>query len=502
MTYTVVYYVHMEEHPVQQRTTLPSEDVRLGVVRGISYGLFGAPDVFVPQARDLGARILRAYFFWSQIEPEPGRYTFDAVDALLQQLDGEGDADQELWITLCSSSPWATRTPTDFLPPSPAHRLDEYANFVRQIVQHCAGRVAYWQCDNEPSNTELLWAGTADEYVAQLRAVSAAVRAVDPHASVVLGGCGYDMLSSPPDSEQRRFFEHVVEAASEAFDIFDLHLYGDAYHIPGYVETARDLLRRHGSLKPIVAGEYGGPSLFEFPEVEAALQSAMAEAFRAPPSAQSTQALAAQTQQDTPERTAMRALYARMAELPPRLQMFMHGCPPQLEAKRHRIACRQTVVRNVLALANGIRRTLYWNLGPEVPGVVDPYMLMHLLVGKLPLMDYRGDRLADRHPEATTFQLLARQLHDVETITRVQLADQPSVYAFRVECAGRAPAAVVWERRDAFDGECQPTTRLSIEWPNARARAVDAFGAPHELERRGGQLSMEVSDTPVFVFTD
>jgi hypothetical protein len=29
--------------------------VRLGIVRGISYGLFGKPDEFVPQLRELGA---------------------------------------------------------------------------------------------------------------------------------------------------------------------------------------------------------------------------------------------------------------------------------------------------------------------------------------------------------------------------------------------------------------------------------------------------------------
>jgi hypothetical protein len=30
------------------------------------------------------------------------------------------------------------------------------------------GRVDYWQCSNEPSNTGMLWAGTASDYVGQL----------------------------------------------------------------------------------------------------------------------------------------------------------------------------------------------------------------------------------------------------------------------------------------------------------------------------------------------
>ena len=57
------------------------DGIRLGVVRGISFGLFGPPGEFVPQARALGAGLVRAYLFWSQVEPEPGHYRWDTVDA-------------------------------------------------------------------------------------------------------------------------------------------------------------------------------------------------------------------------------------------------------------------------------------------------------------------------------------------------------------------------------------------------------------------------------------
>jgi hypothetical protein len=43
------------------------------------------------------------------------------------------------------------------------------------------------------------------------------------------------------------------------------------------------------------------------------------------------------------------ALYDQMADLPPTLQMFMAGCPADLEARRDRINCRQLVMRTVLA---------------------------------------------------------------------------------------------------------------------------------------------------------
>ncbi|MET7802629.1 hypothetical protein ABZS78_39930, partial [Streptomyces decoyicus] len=110
----------------------------------------------------------------------------EVVDAILGQLD---PAD-EVWVTVCSSSPWATRHRTGFLPSSPARDPRRYERFVSDLVTRCRGRVDYWQCNNEPSNTGLLWAGTAADYVEQLTAFHRCVRGADPDATVVLGGCG------------------------------------------------------------------------------------------------------------------------------------------------------------------------------------------------------------------------------------------------------------------------------------------------------------------------
>jgi len=164
---------------LERSVELSTNNIQLGIVRGISYGLFGKPDVFMPQARALGARLLRLYFFWGQVEPLPGTYDWTVVDRFLEQLE----PDDEVWVTVCSSSRWATREATDFLPPSPARDPAAYREFVRRLVRRCAGRVRYWQCDNEPSNIGLLWAGTAPEYVAQLGAFHAAVHESDGGAT-------------------------------------------------------------------------------------------------------------------------------------------------------------------------------------------------------------------------------------------------------------------------------------------------------------------------------
>jgi hypothetical protein len=468
-------------------------EFRPGVVRGISYGLFGPPDGFVPAARALGAGLVRAYLYWGQVEPRPGEYRWDVVDALLAQLDGG----QEVWLTLCSSSPWATRQPTDFLPPSPAHDLGAYRAFVAAVVRRCAGRVRFWQCDNEPSNTGLLWAGTADEYLAQLAEFHGAVRETDPAAVVVLGGCGYDVFASEPGSAPRRFFDRLLDAGRDHFDAFDAHLYGDPARAAGWLAEAAGLMAARGYTRPVLVGEHAGPVPFQFPAAEAVLHQVMVRAFAEPPGTRSTAELIEQSTQDTPERRAMTALYDRMDELPPRLAMFLVGCPPELAARRHRINARTLVMHTVLALAAGVPRTVYWNLAPEVPGEVDPRQLMGLMFGKLPLLSYQGRDLTVHHPAADTFALLATALAGATAAIPVP-AGPETLRAYRVDRTGRGPLLVLWDERDLFDGEDEPPVEATVSWAGP-ATVTDAFGTEAPGGTTGDRLTLLVGATPLLV---
>jgi hypothetical protein len=467
--------------------------VRLGIVRSISYGLFGKPDQFVPQLRELGAALVRVYFYWSQIEPEPGRFTFEAVDAFLDQLDGS----EEVWVTVCSSSRWATRQATDFLPPSPARDPGAYRQFVDRLVRHCAGRVRYWQCDNEPSNVGLTWAGTAAEYVAQLQVLHQAVKDADPDAVVVLGGAPYVLPASAPNSPERQFFDVLVRDGRDFFDLFDLHLYGDASRIPADIEATRGMMRGFGYEKPLVVGEYNAPWPNLYPEATAAMEQVMAAAFASGAAGQGT----GTAPQRTPEEAAMASLYEQMASLPPQLRMFMRGCPKELEDKRHRINCRELVMRNLLALSSGVRRTVCWNLAPDIPGYENPLSIMDLLFGKLALMGYVGTELRHRHPSAETFALLADQLAGVEVdgVTRLEVPERPSVLLFEAHRSGRGPLLVVWDQRDSFHGEEEPPIAVDWPWPAPQAKAVDALGAAQSADVLDGRVHLQVSVTPLFV---
>ena len=170
------------EEQVVQGITWPGSP--FGVVRGFTYGYAGTgADVFMPQVRELGVGMVRLFLFWGQIEPEPERYVWDAVDTFLEQLEPSDEA----WIMLGTSSLWATRRAVDLLPPSPACDLDVYARFVSLLVCRCKGRVRYWQMDNEPHNP-IFWQGTAQESIDQLHVFSRAVKEADPNSVVILAG--------------------------------------------------------------------------------------------------------------------------------------------------------------------------------------------------------------------------------------------------------------------------------------------------------------------------
>jgi hypothetical protein len=463
----------------------------MGVVRGISFGLFGPPLDFGPAARGLGASLVRAYVYWSQVEPEPGRFDWTVVDRLRAQVAGWG----RLWITVCSSSPWATRTPTTFLPPSPPRDDAEYRRFVTALVRRCGADVDYWQCENEPSNSGLLWDGSAQEYAALLRTFAGAVRAA-PHAgAVVLGGIGHDVLGAEAGAETWQFFAEVCGSAGDTFDLVDVHLYDDPRRIAGHLAAVRELLDRCGCARPLVAGEYGGPTIFGFPEAEQALAQTMAAAFGGPPPE-------GPDGEEPPDRRAMRDLYRRLAELPPELQQFLDGCPPEVAERRDRIACRELVARVLTLFAEDVTPACYWDLAPEVPGYTDPYSLIGLISARLELLDFTGGELVDAQPAAATFRLLATALADAVAVRRISLGDRPDVQAFDVAFppgSGRA-LQVLWREADPFTGDDDEREALEWQWVHPELHVANAFAEAVPLPAwANGQVAVPLTATPVLL---
>lgn len=462
-----------------------------GVAWGFVYGYGPAKaETFMPELRSLGAGWTKVYLFWNQVEPERGHYDWTAVDALLAQIRSPDEA----LVALESASTWATRTKVPLLPPSPAKDLDDYYRFVHAVVAHCKGRVRYWQNDCEPSNP-VFWAGTSDEFVAELHTFHRAVKDADPEALVVAGG--YDGLFNPPGlppipGQERglAFFDRVLEKGAADFDVFDMRLYASPYTIPARVAYIQKRMADLGYQKPIVCTEYNGPGFFEFAENRKyyTLATEWSQSVAGTSDGMPAQGAGA--------KTGVAALYERAESLAPETRMFLMDAPEALERKFQRLQCRDIVVRNVLALAAGVERTMFWDLTTDVAERDD---VMTLMFGKLKLEEFVDGRARRRYETAETFRRMAETLADVERVRRLDVPGHPAIFLFEATRRGRAPVYVVWEQRDTFSGEDAPATPFEWSWTAKRARAVDAFGQPVAARVDGGHVHLEVSVTPVFV---
>jgi hypothetical protein len=190
------------------------------------------------------------------------------------------------------------------------------------------------------------------------------------------------------------------------------------------------------------------------------------------------------------------ALYAKMSTLGKQTQMFMEGCSADLQRKLERLQARDLVMRNMLALSAGVRKTMYWDLWHDTSRRDD---MMHLMYSKMKLLEYDGGVLTKRYPLADAFERMAKELAGVESVVRIAVPDKPPIYLFEVKRAKRAPLFVVWEKRDIFSGEDQPAITFDWPWVLANASATDALGQTVAATVQAGRVRLDISVTPVFI---
>jgi hypothetical protein len=464
----------------------------LGIGWGFLYGYQEVPAItFLPELRQLKAGLTKIYLFWNQVEPERGRYDWRAVDAFISQLESP----EEGLIALFSSSLWAVQRPAALLPPSPARDPDDYYRFVFELVQRCQGRVRYWQNDAEPNNP-IFWSGTKEAFIAQLKVFYQAVKDADPEALVVVGG--YDGLFNPPgmhpfpnQEKGLDFFEAVLRDGSAAFDLFDMRLYNDPYTIPTCVDFMRQKMIALGYEKPFLCTEYGGPGFFAFAEnrqylplVASWSQSGLRTNEHGLPS------------EDTSGKHQIEALYQNMPALAPQTQMFMQDCPPEYQAKYERIQARELVIRTVLALSAGVQKLIYWQL---LAGRGQGDDLMDLMYGKIGMLEFVDGVAAEKRPVAAVYKRLAELLTGISKVEKIEDGGRHSIYMYKVYRQDQHPLFIIWERRDAFSGDEQPPAPLRMAWEAPGAFAVDALGQTIPVEFYSREISLGVTDMPIYL---
>jgi hypothetical protein len=166
------------------------------------------------------------------------------------------------------ATPWATTAPpgapgnvTHYPPSDPAAWL----RYVTAVVSRYHQDVPAWEVWNEP-DFETFWGGTPAEYASLLALTYQAIKAIDPGATVVLGGLGFrDRPGSPAEAFVSRILFDPEHPATYSFDVASFHHYGSLDNATRRVATLRDVLARAGvPRRPIwitETGQASNPSL-------------------------------------------------------------------------------------------------------------------------------------------------------------------------------------------------------------------------------------------------
>jgi len=205
---------------------------------------------------------------WQDVEPEPGRFTFEEPD---RQIDRARKADlRVLGLVPFPSSNWSSSAPESVKVTAsyPGNRARvayaprdeaEFENFVEQSVKHYQGRIRWWQVFNEPLYTDYSLPRArgynAADYARWTKAFAKAARRADPQCRVLAGIGGINDGQIMDDFE--RFFAAGGLAAVDAIDIHHYPQLRPPEFIEGLLEKLNALMDKHGGRKPIWMTEYG-----------------------------------------------------------------------------------------------------------------------------------------------------------------------------------------------------------------------------------------------------
>lgn len=154
-------------------------------------------DVFDPEnaydpVAELGVKWVRLQSGWQRTEQQPGVYSFEWLDKIVDNLLRRG---LQPWLCLCYGNPlYSERAKKVFgsvgcAPIFTEEERTAWANYVKAVVKHYHGRIEYYEVWNEPDGSWCWKHGpNGKEYGEFVIATSKAVKEADPEAKVI-GGC-------------------------------------------------------------------------------------------------------------------------------------------------------------------------------------------------------------------------------------------------------------------------------------------------------------------------
>lgn len=209
-----------------------------------------------------GATWLRVFVDWSRIEPMPGAYDWGYLD---HWIDGAVSRGLQVLAMVSYTPEWGRTSGSYFSAPPVDPAL--LASFLTTLVKRYGDRVSSWEVWNEP-NVPLFFGYLDDRaarYTALLKAAYPAIKAVQPHSTVLAAGMSRAFAPDAPPT----FVEAMYAlGAGGFFDAMAMHPYVypaglgiDDHNGWSDVERVRQLMVDNGDGgKKIWMTEIGAPT--------------------------------------------------------------------------------------------------------------------------------------------------------------------------------------------------------------------------------------------------
>ncbi len=451
---------------------------------------------------------------WGQIEPAAPRggkhaYRWAPLDEAVRQWQEQG---VHILMSLRFVSPWANAKPSlkplyldgllSWLPrtvadyrPKPEHRKD-LQDFVSALVERYDGDgaddmpgllfpILHYQPCNEAYN-ELFWAGTAEEYGAQLKDVAEAARRACPDVRVVLSGVCFLPMSGFYDEEMdprtrayverllprtapkmRPFLDRMVEFSRASLK-FDYDILDARWSNYGVVSQCRRELRRAG--RPDVA-VWSAEIYSAFPLLDAMVLP-MTTLHPYPAPSRSLEYIRITRSPRDPQFDAVNRWYRGL-----QAAMVVKNCLVGLHAGSKR-------------LMNG------WALDSQVP--LAPYPLA---VG-----GYKSTTFRKLWPAAHTYKLLIEKLDGITACRRLPMPEFIYVYECVVRGGRKVLVAFVDDHIGQNHDEPVAEVDASVPFPDGPVRRTSIITELDATEPRtdllkasGNRLRLRLTEYPVFL---
>jgi hypothetical protein len=209
-----------------------------------------------------GASWLRVFVDWKRVEPMPGAYDWGYLD---HWVDGARSRGLKVLAMVAYTPDWA-RSPGSYFSAPPVEPA-VFASFLTTVVTRYGDRVSSWEVWNEP-NVPIFFGYLGDRaarYTELLKAAYPAIKAAQPHSTVLAAGMSRAFAPDAPPTFVETMYTH---GAKGFFDAMAMHPYVypaglavDDHNGWSDVERVRQLMVDNGDGgKKIWMTEIGAPT--------------------------------------------------------------------------------------------------------------------------------------------------------------------------------------------------------------------------------------------------